>query len=278
MKKKKMFIFLSMIIIICLFGVAASCNLCGVPIEIGDTSDTNTDTSEKDISESTRQTTSPTEDDGQQTEQTSQADQETTSDTDQEDSGEDGDGEDGDGEDGDGEDEMEDIPEPTIVTLSPVRDETGCVSADGSLVNRSEILVGHSENGNDYRGYISFDISDLSGKTIDFASLKLQNPQIFEPRAPLRDFRIGIIEYGTGLLSSSVVGIPGTPIASLPNTTSNVELSNDKLINGLQSSINGGKIRFQITLYWSSQEAYVDFANHGNLYWKENTSLLVTYF
>jgi hypothetical protein len=61
LKKNRLFILLSTVTAICIFAVAASCNLCGVPVSVGNTLDTINDTSGKteltDIStESTDQT------------------------------------------------------------------------------------------------------------------------------------------------------------------------------------------------------------------------------
>jgi len=47
MKRGKLFTFLSIIILICLFAVAASCSLCGVPINIGETTDTTDESAEE---------------------------------------------------------------------------------------------------------------------------------------------------------------------------------------------------------------------------------------
>ena len=40
MKKNKLFTFLSIITLILIFGVAATCNLCGAPVTIGETGET----------------------------------------------------------------------------------------------------------------------------------------------------------------------------------------------------------------------------------------------
>jgi hypothetical protein len=40
MKKNKLFLISSILIVICLFATAAACNLCGVPVEIGETTET----------------------------------------------------------------------------------------------------------------------------------------------------------------------------------------------------------------------------------------------
>jgi hypothetical protein len=269
MKKDKLFIILIITIAALVFTTAQICNQCGItPAQetIEDVADENrTDTGQAtgDEEQQVEQTSETMQETSEETMESEDV-EETTSETDQEVSEE---------------ERMEDIPEPTIETLRPIGNETGCVSADRSQVVIYYILAGHSEDGKDYRGFISFDISHLSPENIiDFAELSLLNPQIFEPRTQLRDFRIGVLEYGAGPLSGSAIGLPGTPIASLANTTSDVNLNNDKLITELQSAVDRGEIRFQITLYWSHPEGYVDFATHGNVYLKEDVSLLITYF
>ena len=47
MKKSRLFGLLSIVTLICIFAVAATCNLCGVPVSVGNTSDTVNDTSDK---------------------------------------------------------------------------------------------------------------------------------------------------------------------------------------------------------------------------------------
>ena len=277
MKKNKLFVFLSLVTAVLIFGVAATCNLCGTPIQIGETTDAIDEVDEEESSGSTGDGSQATATEEQQDGQTGDTGQEITEETDQSESVEEIDSEDD--QEVPEEEGMEVSQEPTIVTLNPVVGETGCVSADRSQVVTFYILVGHSEDGKHYRGYVSFDISNLSTENVvDFAELKLLNPQIFEPRALLRDLVIRHIDYGAGPLNSSVVGITSSKIIDLPNTTANINVSNENLINALQSCIEDGKDRFQITLLWSSPEAYVDFATHGNVYLKEDISLLVTYF
>jgi hypothetical protein len=78
MKKNKLFIFLSIIIIILVFGVAVSCNLCGAPVTIGETDETEEKT--KGDTEGKQDTTAnqATDDEQQQAEQPSEESQETT--------------------------------------------------------------------------------------------------------------------------------------------------------------------------------------------------------
>jgi len=62
MKKNKFFIFLSIITLIFIFGVAATCNFCGIPISVGET----------DKTEEKEETTDETKENPQQSQQTSQ--------------------------------------------------------------------------------------------------------------------------------------------------------------------------------------------------------------
>ena len=76
MRKNKVFIFLSIIALIFIFGIAVTCNLCGTPIEIGETEDTSVELTEEDKTDSSQPSQSE-QSQQQSSEQTQQTDEAT---------------------------------------------------------------------------------------------------------------------------------------------------------------------------------------------------------
>lgn len=170
--------------------------------------------------------------------------------------------------------------EAITVPLTTVPNETGCVSKDRSVVDKTRIHVGKHVGDKNYTGYISFDISSFSGKSLESVKLYLHSSGGGFPLELLGDLKVGIIEYGTGGLTASVVGLPSSTIGSFHHSTEIIEIENDVLKNILQSKIDEGKSRFQVKLYWSNPEAYQDSPrSHDRMFEVSGpyTTLYITY-
>jgi len=156
-----------------------------------------------------------------------------------------------DGEEGSGQEEDdyggEDQP---VNMMVPVSDESGCASQDKADVRKGEILVGTSETGMEYRGYLSFSLIGYEG-TLKWAKIHIDPPAAEGSLAPLGDLRIGVLEYGTGPIDSRVVNVSSTRLASFPGYSGGpIVIEDEKLLEQLRAYFQAGKSRFQLTLYW----------------------------
>ena len=138
---------------------------------------------------------------------------------------------------------------PTTITLNATGGtEGGTVyesAASQSIVNGT-ILAG--DTGSNYlaRGFMSFDISSLSGKTVTAASLDLSGcAQMQDPfSGSLAGIWVGEVQYALPL-DQSDYDISGTGIQllnSLPGSSINVK-------SNVQARVTEGKSRFQIRLH-----------------------------
>lgn len=140
---------------------------------------------------------------------------------------------------------------PTTITLNATGGtEGGTVyePASGLAVVNGTILAG--DTGSNYlaRGFMSFDISSLSGKTVTAASLDLSScSDVQNPFSDLSGIWVGEVQYALPL-DQSDYNISGSGIEqlnSMPGSSIDVK-------SNLQTRVTEGKSRFQIRLHPSS--------------------------
>ena len=177
-------------------------------------------------------------------------------------------------------DSSEDLPAEGVNEVSPelVYDETGMIEANGSRAITGYVYAGDMHDSDEYfNGYISFDISDLTGIEVVSVTLTMNLDSEHGNRSYLGNLRIGTIDYGTGALSASDADIPAELLVSLPNSTTHISYSSDELADELQKNINSGKDRFQLKLYWSHPGSNLDDASDGLIYAQDDIHLAVQY-
>jgi hypothetical protein len=140
---------------------------------------------------------------------------------------------------------------PTTITLNVTGGtEGGTVyePAAGLAVVNGTILAG--DTGSDYlaRGFMSFDISSISGKTVTTATLDLTScAQMQDPFSSLSGIWVGEVQYALPL-DQSDYNLSGSGIQllnSLPGSAIDVK-------SYVQTRVTEGKSRFQIRLHPSS--------------------------
>jgi hypothetical protein len=132
------------------------------------------------------------------------------------------------------------------LTLSPVSGENGTVyePAAGQGIP-SSILAGDTGSNHLARGYMSFDISALSGKTIVSASLNLSSCSVTRsPFANLAGIWVGDVQYSLPL-SQSAYNVSGTGIQLL----NAIPASPVDVTARVQVRVNESRSRFQIRLH-----------------------------
>jgi hypothetical protein len=135
------------------------------------------------------------------------------------------------------------------VSLNAVPAESGTVyEAAAGLAPAGTIMAGDTNGNFIARGYMSFDIASLAGKTISSATLDLSScSKLQDPfTGSLAGIWVGELQYplpldqsdydlsGTAIISQPVAGVPGTPIDVKPL---------------VQARVTEGKARFQVRLH-----------------------------
>lgn len=129
--------------------------------------------------------------------------------------------------------------------LNPVESESGTVYEPAAAQNIPQtILAGDTSSNHLARGYMSFNIAALSGKTIQSASLALGGcSQQNDPFSGLAGIWVGEVQY-TLPLKQADYNLPGTGIQLLNSIPTPIDVK-----TLLQTRINEGKNRFQIRLH-----------------------------
>lgn len=165
----------------------------------------------------------------------------------------------------DGEEDIED-PGGTETDLEegPIETRLGVVMEETGFIMMGEdnhpvfqfVLAGDFPDDNIYAsGFVSFDISSLIGVEIVSAYLTMNFDTDFVisgDRSHLGNLRIGVLDYGTGVLSPSAADIPADLIKQFPNSTTDISFSGSELVVPLQENIDQEKERFQLKIYWSN--------------------------
>jgi len=143
---------------------------------------------------------------------------------------------------------------PTTITLNATGGtEGGTVYESGSGLDvvHGTILAG--DTGSDYlaRGFMSFDISSLSGKTVTAATLDLSGcSDVQDPFGDLSGIWVGEVQYALPLdqLDYNISGSGIQLLNSIPGSSIDVE-------SYVQTRVTEGKSRFQIRLHPSSGDS-----------------------
>jgi len=135
------------------------------------------------------------------------------------------------------------------VTLNAIPSESGTVyEAAASLPPAATILAGDTGSDQVARGYMSFDIGSLAGKTITSATLdltgcsKMQDPFT----GSLAGIWLGELQYALPL-DQSDYDISGTAI--VPNALTSIPGSPVDVKTFVQARVNESKARFQVRLH-----------------------------
>jgi hypothetical protein len=156
------------------------------------------------------------------------------------------------------EEEEEEEEEPEVINLNvpKVTTEGGYIEQNGKINSGGGLFAGDSAAGSGYtgdrpvKGYVSFDITGLSEKTIDKATLTLNINTIYgTPDPAFGGIWVGVVDWGAEALVLSDFGLPQVGI-QLFNMAGDGSITCDTatLKTQLQNAINDGKSRFQIRI------------------------------
>lgn len=167
-------------------------------------------------------------------------------------------------------------PDTSLKEKGIINQQSGSISDEG-FIDNSSIVIGHSSDGKDYKGYISFDISDLYGKNIRSARLILTAANSWGPRDDFGNIMLGTIDFGNSPLTASASSLPSNLISSMPSSNINLDISSETLINSLKIKISEGRPRFQLKIYYQYPNAYDDAQPHGVSYTSSGILLRIEY-
>jgi hypothetical protein len=136
----------------------------------------------------------------------------------------------------------------TTVNLNPQANETGAVYKDGTVAQGVK-FAGDTSGNMSMRCFFSYDISALSGKSIESARLAFStNSIVRNPFGSLGSLSIGRVDYGAGTLDSSDYGISGTPLASVTAPPGELDVS-----TYVQYAALTAESRFQVRLQYTNE-------------------------
>jgi len=165
--------------------------------------------------------------------------------------------------------------DPVDIDLPRKENEGGYIEFEGGTFAGGDIYSGDSDGNKPCSGFISFDISSLSGKTVNSASLTFNNSSVSgDPLSFFEALWVNVLDWGAEPISQNDFNLSGIPIASYdtPNITCNVS----KLTEELQKAINAGKSRFQIRIHFSGPLTDDDNSSDGWKYTQGNVNINVT--
>lgn len=139
----------------------------------------------------------------------------------------------------------------TNLNLNHVAAQEGyATSTKGS--SNDMIVAGDHNNNTAYRGFMSFDIANLTGATIQNATLTLNLYQQVGDLSNFDQLWISVVDYGTNPLAGQDYDLSGIPIQSFPaNGGGNITCNSSNLKTQLQNAVNAGKTRFQLRIHLS---------------------------
>jgi hypothetical protein len=175
----------------------------------------------------------------------------------------------------------------TTVTLSPFPGQSGFIVRDSSTHTSAPVFVGDSHNNKPIRGYVSFDISGLAGKTVKKVELTMNPSPVFgNPWAFLSGLWVGVVRLtplpGDRALAVDDYNLAGVGIHMFSgNNISIVSEANDdttkKLAVELQKDINESRNRFLLRLHFANEKSDFDNLYDAVPYLLDHITLKVTY-
>jgi hypothetical protein len=147
----------------------------------------------------------------------------------------------------------------------------------GNVYPGTALVPGDSGNLNyEARGFISFDISQLSGATIESAKISGKSSMVYgTPIAKYGPLIIKAVYWGARAISTEDFNLDGIEITN--NSKNNFSKSPEVLKDDMQKVVNSGINRYQLCFYFEMPQADGDGEVDDIQYPLENIDLTVTY-
>ncbi len=168
-------------------------------------------------------------------------------------------------------------------TFAPVKGgESGWI-AEGDHIKTHAAYAGDNNNNKMVRGCISFDISELAGKEVALAVLRMKNPKVYGNPSAMGNLVMGTAHWGARPLIiedynlyGAGIGWPETydvTLTSKPDGGTGYELARE-----LQKCIKNSLNRFQFRFQFSGNQSNNNYIFDGVQYEFEDISLYVEYY
>ena len=130
------------------------------------------------------------------------------------------------------------------------KSEWGHIIKEDSMCRNAtcKIMVGDYINNKPFRGFVSFDISGLAGRTVTLASFIFSAPiQWGDPASLISQISVEVVDWGNDPLELEDYFLLGTTLGSASGPNFIYETGN--LVDYLQDAIDSGKDRFQLRIH-----------------------------
>jgi len=167
------------------------------------------------------------------------------------------------------------VKNPLLMEIPRVAAEGGYIEEGGYINNGGCLFAGDSPANKLVRGFISFDISSLSGAKIKTAEISFNKKEVWNPPVTFGNLNVISVYWGTRALIASDFSQPGTYVCE--NAAPDFTFSGDALKNAIQARIDDGKSRVQFILMFVMMGS--DGFNNwtGYEYFQEQINLRVIY-
>ena len=156
-----------------------------------------------------------------------------------------------------------------------VPSEGGYINGGGIHVVGNANLAGDAANDEACRGYISFDITGLSGASIASATFTANTYYTSGDPIAFTPLWISSVDWGSGSIIWDDFNLSGDPIDNF--SLSSFVCDSPKLKLYLQNAINGGRDRFQIMIFFSGMASDGDGFSDIWGYRDNSVNLNITY-
>jgi hypothetical protein len=149
------------------------------------------------------------------------------------------------------------LPAALNMNVPKITAEGGWLEKNGLLHQLGEsFYVGDSNLNKACRSFISFNIEDLAGATINSATITGSIKKKWGDPSVLGPMWIGVVNWGELPIVLSDFDLAGTAVQSFPTAgDGNFTCNADALKTQLQSAITAGKTRFQIRIHMAAESS-----------------------
>jgi len=165
----------------------------------------------------------------------------------------------------------------TNINLPIVEGEGGFIAYNNQVILGGNFYTGDYVSNAHCRAFISFDITGLSGATVEDATIYFNNKSIWDDPSFFKVFLIYSVNW-TASLELSDYNTFAILISSYPLSTGpDFSCGDAKLMTELQQAIDFGRVRFQLMLDINGALTDSDAINDGLLYDISGVNLSVDY-
>jgi hypothetical protein len=167
-------------------------------------------------------------------------------------------------------------PQQSTLDVPKKSGEGGYLEYGGETFAGGNVYAGDSSSNKPCVGFVSFDITVLTGKTITAARLTFTGSSVQgNPLSYCDSFWLNAADWGADPIVQSDFNLPGIAIQSF--ISPDITCTADKLKSEIQNAVNAGKTRFQIRVHFAGPYTNNNSAKDGWEYAQQSINLNVSY-